>query len=124
LPGELPALNTGKPDTTRDASLQSATTIVSLEREADRERLSVDEPSGNASCRASSGHSSSATWRSWRHSECLPGSTNTTSSVITLAERMVTQQGIMTFLGATTVQVGAIAFVIAKYLFPHRPHDS
>lgn len=44
--------------------------------------------------------------------------------LITLAERMVTQQGIMTFLGATTVQVGAIAFVIAKYLFPHRPHDS
>ena len=40
--------------------------------------------------------------------------------VITPAERIITSQVIMALLGATTVQVGAIAYLIARYLFPSR----
>ena len=35
-------------------------------------------------------------------------------------ERIVGSQVIMALLGATTVQVGAIAVIIARYLFPVR----
>jgi hypothetical protein len=36
-------------------------------------------------------------------------------------DRVVTAQVIMTLLGATTVQVGVIAVIIARFLFPRRP---
>ncbi len=35
-------------------------------------------------------------------------------------DRIITNQVIMALLGATTVQVGAIAIIIAPYLFPSR----
>jgi hypothetical protein len=40
---------------------------------------------------------------------------------ITAGDRIISAQVIMTLLGATTVQVGAIAVLIARYLFPGRP---
>jgi hypothetical protein len=38
-------------------------------------------------------------------------------------DRIITNQVIMTLLGATTVQVGVIAAIIARYLFPGRAVD-
>jgi hypothetical protein len=40
--------------------------------------------------------------------------------LITPADRIITSQVIMALLGATTVQAGAIAAIIARYLFPGR----
>jgi hypothetical protein len=45
---------------------------------------------------------------------------NIASKLITPADRVITNQVIMTLLGATAVQVGAIAAIIAQYLFPGR----
>jgi hypothetical protein len=41
--------------------------------------------------------------------------------LITAGERIITEKVIMALLGATTVQVGAVAALIARYLFPARP---
>ena len=38
--------------------------------------------------------------------------------VITPADRLITGEVIMALLGATTVQLGAIMYTIARYLFP------
>jgi hypothetical protein len=46
--------------------------------------------------------------------------TNIERGLIMSGDRIVTPQVIMTLLGATTVQVGAIAINIARYLFPGR----
>lgn len=43
---------------------------------------------------------------------------NMVNDTITTADRIVDQKVVMTLIGATTVQVGAIAFIIARYLFP------
>jgi hypothetical protein len=45
---------------------------------------------------------------------------NLQSDLITPVDRIITDQVIMTLLGATTVQVGAIAYAIARYLSPDR----
>jgi hypothetical protein len=44
--------------------------------------------------------------------------------LVTPGDRIITNQVIMTLLGATTVQVGTIAVIIARYLFPVRPQPS
>jgi hypothetical protein len=41
--------------------------------------------------------------------------------LIAPGDRIITDKVIMALLGATTVQVGAIAALIARYLFPGRP---
>jgi hypothetical protein len=41
--------------------------------------------------------------------------------LIAPGDRIISAQVIMALLGATTVQVGAIAVLIARYLFPGRP---
>jgi hypothetical protein len=43
--------------------------------------------------------------------------------LVAQGDRIITNQVIMTLLGATTVQVGVIAAIIARYLFPGRPPD-
>ena len=43
---------------------------------------------------------------------------NMVHRAFTTADRIVDQKVVMTLIGATTVQVGAISFVIARYLFP------
>jgi hypothetical protein len=45
---------------------------------------------------------------------------NLASKLIAPGERIVSGQVIMALLGATTVQVGAIMVIIARYLFPGR----
>jgi hypothetical protein len=46
---------------------------------------------------------------------------NIASHLIAPGDRIITEKVIMALLGATTVQVGAIAALIARYLFPSRP---
>lgn len=43
--------------------------------------------------------------------------------LISPEDRLVTYQVLMALLGATTVQVGTIAAIIARYLFPGRSRD-
>jgi hypothetical protein len=45
---------------------------------------------------------------------------NIAGHLITPADRIITNQVVMALLGATAVQVGAIAVIIARYLFPGR----
>jgi hypothetical protein len=45
---------------------------------------------------------------------------NLETHLITRADRIISNQVIMALLGATAVQVGVIAVVIARYLFPGR----
>jgi hypothetical protein len=45
---------------------------------------------------------------------------NIVTHLIAPADRVITSQVIMTLLGATAVQVGVIAVIIARYLFPGR----
>ena len=53
---------------------------------------------------------------------CLAGldEINIRSGMIHAGDRIITNQVFMTLLGATTVQVGAIMVIIARYLFPGR----
>lgn len=46
---------------------------------------------------------------------------NVAAHLIAPGDRIISAQVIMALLGATTVQVGAIAALIARYLFPGRP---
>jgi hypothetical protein len=46
---------------------------------------------------------------------------NIAAHLIAPGDRIITAKVIMTLLGATTVQVGAVAALIARYLFPGRP---
>lgn len=48
---------------------------------------------------------------------------NIASHVISPSDRIITPQVFMALLGATTVQVGTIAAIIARYLFPGRSRD-
>lgn len=45
---------------------------------------------------------------------------NMGNHVITPDQRIITEKAVMTLLGATTVQIGTIAVIIARYLFPRR----
>jgi hypothetical protein len=45
---------------------------------------------------------------------------NVASHSIAPGDRIITSQVLMALLGATTVQVGSIAFIIAQHLFPSR----
>ena len=46
---------------------------------------------------------------------------NIASHLIAPGDRIITERVIMALLGSTTVQVGAIAALIARYLYPSRP---
>jgi hypothetical protein len=46
---------------------------------------------------------------------------NIASKLIAPGDRIITSQVFIALLGATTVQVGAIMVIIARYLFPGRP---
>jgi hypothetical protein len=48
---------------------------------------------------------------------------NIAAKLIGPKDRIVTNQVIMTLLGATTVQVGAIMGIITRYLFPSRSNE-
>jgi hypothetical protein len=46
---------------------------------------------------------------------------NLERGLIGSGDRIVDRQAIIALIGATTVQIGAIAVVIARYLFPGQP---
>jgi len=48
---------------------------------------------------------------------------NIETHLIQPGDRLITSQVIMALLGATTVQIGTIAAIIARYLFPGRSRD-
>jgi hypothetical protein len=48
---------------------------------------------------------------------------NIVSHLVAPGDRIITNQVTMTLLGATTVQVGTIAAIIARYLFPGRTRE-
>lgn len=105
---------------------------LSLEKEADRERLSVDD-------QIKQGDAAARKWMApvvvgaliLGNVVILVGlgvlvrldQANVVGKVIAPADRIVNSQVIMALLGATTVQVGAIAAIIARYLFPGRSRD-
>lgn len=49
---------------------------------------------------------------------------NIRSHMIAAGDRIITNQVIMALLGATTVQVGAIMVIVARYLFPDRSGEN
>jgi len=102
---------------------------IRLSHEADREKLSVDDELKRRD----------ADLREWMANRIVPafllanGLTLGAIGVLWLvdelnvvfhlaapSDRIITSGVIMALLGATTVQVGAIAAVIARYLFPGR----
>ncbi len=104
--------------------------VVSLDREAAREGLSV----------ADRVTLQDADLRKWMAESVVPAflwangltlaavavlvlldEVNVAAHLIAPGDRIISAQVIMALLGATTVQVGAIAALIARYLFPGRP---
>jgi hypothetical protein len=49
---------------------------------------------------------------------------NLLSKLTSAGDRIITQEVIIGLLAATTVQVGAITVIVARYLFPGRPPDA
>jgi hypothetical protein len=126
--GDLPSSESG-PRVTHEPVTIHTTGVVSLDREAEREGLSVAD---QVTLR-------DADLRDWMAKVVIPAFLTANKwtlfvlgglvvlDEINLAlhltgDRIITEKVIMTLLGATTVQVGAIAYAIARYLFPgHRP---
>lgn len=46
---------------------------------------------------------------------------NIVSGIMTKADRVVTPNVVMTIIGATTIQLGALALTMSKYLYPTLP---
>jgi hypothetical protein len=128
LPGD-------RPPRTHEAHVHEAATatdvvggeVVSLDREAERQRLSV----------ADQVTLQDASLRGWMANRVVPAfvwangltlgalgvlalldEANIIFRLIAPGDRIVNHQVIMALLGATTVQVGVIAAIIARYLFP------
>ncbi len=112
-----------------DATLHATGEVVSLNRRADRSGLTVAD---EVTLREQD-------LREWMANRVVPAflwaNGITVAVVVALValdeinlavrlsaagERIIGGQVIMTLLGATTVQVGAIAYLIARYLFPAR----
>lgn len=104
---------------------------LSLDREAEREGLSVDDQIKKQD----------ADLREWMANRVVPSflwangltlgalailvvldEVNIGLRLIAPGDRIITGQVFMALLGATTVQVGAIAVIITRYLFPDRSH--
>jgi len=138
LPGDRPPPSEGAPNiapeprtafATGTLSATSTLTAVSLEKEADRVGVSVDD-------RVKLSDAGMRRWMASRvvrvfvQANCvtlvalgalvLLDEINIGFHLVSPGDRIITNQVIMTLLGATTVQVGAIAVIIARYLFPGR----
>ena len=109
---------------------QPPPTVISLDKEAERVRLSVTDQIALQD----------ADLRKWMADRVVPAflkangltlaavavlvvldEINIASHLIAPGDRIITEKVIMAVLGATTVQVGAVAALIARYLFPSRP---
>ena len=49
---------------------------------------------------------------------------NIVAGLMAKADRVITPRVVMTIIGATTVQLGALAFTMGKYLYPAPPQPS
>ena len=104
--------------------------MISLDKEAERERLSVADHVAlqDANLRQRVAYwtigtfigANLVTLFALGYLASLDQS-NIASKLITPGDRIITSQVFMALLGATTVQVGAIMVIIARYLFPDRP---
>jgi hypothetical protein len=129
LSGEQPPTVTGGPDLTEDSDTLQAARVVSLDGRAEREGVSVAD---QVTLRTQD-------LREWVANNIVPallwanGVVLGAVAVLAVVDefnialnwigpdaRIINAQVIMTLLGATTVQVGAITFAIARYLFPGR----
>jgi hypothetical protein len=129
LPSDRPPVTGGLSLTEEAAKLQASGVVVSLAREADRQELSVAD---QVTLRE-------ADLREWMANKVVPlflkanrwtlialgvlvllDEINLAVHLMKPSDRIINAHVIMTLLGATTVQVGAIAATIARYLFPGR----
>jgi hypothetical protein len=131
LPGDRPPPITGGLSATEEPDTISASgTVISLDKEAERERLSVADHVAlqDANLRQRVAYwtigtfigANLVTLFALGYLASLDQS-NIASKLITPGDRIITSQVFMALLGATTVQVGAIMVIIARYLFPDRP---
>jgi hypothetical protein len=131
LPGDRPPPIEGRRNVTLEpATLAATAELVSLDKEAEREKLSVADHVALQD----------ADLRKWMADQVVPAfvrangltlaalavlvvldEINVAVHLIAPGDRIITEKVIMALLGATTVQVGAIAALIARYLFPGRP---
>jgi CRISPR/Cas system-associated protein Csm6 len=108
-------------------------TSVSLEKEAEREQLSVDDRIKLDDQNLRQGVADRV-MRTFVRANAVTlvvlctlvalDEINIWLHLIAPTDRIITNQVIMALLGATTIQVGAIAAIIARYLFPGRSRDS
>lgn len=105
---------------------------LSLEKEAERERVSVQDQVLQQDADLRRWTATRIVWTFIGGNVVTLGAlaalvwldeANVRNHVITADQRIITEHVIMTLLGATTVQVGTIAAIIARYLFPARARD-
>ena len=132
MPGERPpTVHEAAGSIHGEGAVQATAEVVSLDAEADREGLSIAD---QVALRTQE-------LREWMADRVVPaflwanGMTlgaiavmwlvdeiNLARGIIAPSDRIIGSQVIMALLGATTVQVGTIAVIIARYLFPgHQP---
>jgi hypothetical protein len=118
-----------------DATLSAKAEVLSLQKEEDRAGVrvySVDEQIKRSDARL-------RRWMAGRvvrvfvQANCVTlaalgvlvvlDEINVWLRLVGAGDRIITNQVVMTLLGATTVQVGVIAAIIARYLFPGRSGD-
>lgn len=130
-PAEGRSEATAPPTTIRlSGDVVSGDIVVSLDREAQREGLTVSDQIALRD----------ANLREWLANRVVPvflkanvftliglgvlvalDEVNLTLHLITPADRIVGEHVVLALLGATTVQLGTVAALIARYLFPSRP---
>jgi hypothetical protein len=129
LPAEPPVDITLSPPAGQISITGHPPTVISLDREAERERLSVADHVAlqDANLRQNVAYWTIGTfiganlmtlfalgYLAWMDQS------NIASKLIAPGDRIITSQVFMALLGATTVQVGAIMVIITRYLFPGR----
>jgi hypothetical protein len=129
LPAEPPVDITLSPPAGEISITGHPPTVISLDREAERERLSVADHVAlqDANLRQNVAYWTIGTfiganlmtlfalgYLAWMDQS------NIASKLIAPGDRIITSQVFMALLGATTVQVGAIMVIITRYLFPGR----
>lgn len=133
MPGDrLPPIQGGPGVTGESGTLSATAEVVGLEQEAEQDGLSVAD-------RIALQDADLRQWMTnrmvrafiWANGVTLGAlgslvvldEINIGVHLISPADRIVTHQVLMVLLGATTVQVGTIAAIIARYLFPGRSRN-
>jgi hypothetical protein len=133
LPGDrLPPIEGQANIIADDATFSAKAEVLSLQKEADRVGYTVDEQIKRSDARLRRWMATRVV-RVFVQANCVTlialgvlvvlDEFNVGFRLIGPGDRIITNQVIMTLLGATTVQVGVIAGIIARYLFPGRSGD-